>query len=124
MVEATFAQVCDAGQIRTAELGAELLRREGLGLSTTDVEQAIIHLRLGLEAAAQLAPGPDQDAVLGYLIETYGLVAALTDPLLRPLLPPIPVNGAVVVRRVLGIAGRALSANGQLLAVGATLIPQ
>lgn len=123
MLEATFAQVCDAGQLRAAELGRELLRLDALGLPTAAVEQAIVHLRLGLEAAAQLAPGADQDAVLGYLIETYGLVAALTDPLLRPLLPPIAATGATVVRRVLGIGGRALSANSQLLALGATLIP-
>ena len=123
MLEATFAQVCDAGQVRLAEMGAQLLRREANGLMTNAVENAIVHLRLGLEAAAQLAPGPDQDAVLGYLIETYGLLAALTDPLLRPLLPTIPATGSVVVRRVLGIGGRALSANGKLLAIGATLIP-
>ena len=123
MLEATFAQVCDAGQVRLAQLGAYLLQRDGMGLPTADLEQSIVHLRLGLEVAAQLAPGLDQDAVLGYLIETYGLLAALTDPLLRPLLPPIPTTGATVVRRVLGIGGRALAANGKLIALGGTLIP-
>ena len=123
MLEATFAQVCDAGRVRSAQLAFQLKRHRREGLPTVDLATSIVHLRLGLEAAAQLAPGPDQDTVLGYLIETYGLLAALTDPLLRPLLPTIPATGSVVVRRVLGIGGRALSANGKLLAIGATLIP-
>lgn len=133
MLEATLASVFDAAQVRLAQLGQSILDREEMGLDTEPEELAALDLRFGLETAAQLPEGRDRDAVVGYLIETYGLNAAFAaDPFLRPLLPPIPTAGATVRFYVLGtgyparvlgtgVPGRALSNRVALIAPPAPL---
>lgn len=121
MISATLVQVCGPARVRLAQLAAQFAALEAAGLPTERVEYSILDLAFGLEVAAQLPNGPDLDAVLGYLIENYGLLAVATDPLLRPLLPPIPATGAVVRRLVLGIGGAALRANAALIGLGAEL---
>lgn len=123
MISATLAQVYGPGRVRLAQLAQQFAALEAAGLPTDRVEYSILDLAFGLEVAAQLPNGPDLDAVLGYLIETYGLLAVATDPLLRPLLPPIPATGAVVRRFVLSINARALVANTALIGIGAALVP-
>ena len=123
MTEAPNAAVFYAAQVQLMELGRTLLAREAAGLPTAAREASLLDLRFGLERAAQLLPGPDQDAVLGYLIETYGLLAVGTDPFLRPLLPPVPATGAVVRYRVRAANGRAVGANARFIGAGAVLAP-
>ena len=123
MLEAAFAPLFDAAQVRLAQFGQAVLSREARGLDTQAEEAALLDLRFGLEAIAQLLPGADQDAVIGYLIERYGLLRVGTDPFLRPLLPPVPVGGATVRRYVLSINARAIVANSTLIGVGAALVP-
>ena len=122
-LEAAFASVFDAAQVRLAQLGQTIVEREERGLDTEAEELAVLDLRFGLEVVAQLAPGKEQNQVLGYLIETYGLLAVGTDPFLRPLLPPVPATGGTIVRRVLAINNKALVVNGKLLSLGARLVP-
>lgn len=126
----TFAQVLSAGHVRLAELGRllveQLARYDADYPAVERTVDALLHLRFGLEAAAQVAKdSADQQAILAYLIETYALGVALTDPFLRPLLPPIDADGATVRYRVL--AANKTTAfvlpNGRLLVVGASLGP-
>lgn len=123
MTEALNAAVFDAAQVELMEMGRTLLAREVAGRTTVRAEAGLLDLRFGLERAAQLLPGVDQDAVLGYLIETYGLLAIGTDPFLRPLLPPVPTAGAVVRYRVRAANGRAVGANARFIGSGAILSP-
>ena len=123
LIEALFSAVYDAAQVQLSRRMLMLLTREKAGLATDRLVYEIVNLGLGLEVISQLGPGPDRDAVIGYLIETYGLLSTGTDPLLRPLLPPIPSTGATVSRFVLSINSRALRANNALIAIGGKLIP-
>ena len=123
MLEASFAPLFDAAQVRLSQFGQAILAREALGLDTGPEEMAVLDLRFGLEVIAQLPPGTDQDIVIGYLIETYGLLAVGTDPFLRPLLPPVPITGATVRRFIISVNSRAIVANSSLIGMGGTLVP-
>lgn len=121
--QAILSVVCDAALVRKADLGRQLLLDLAAGRSTERTARLLVHLCLGIEQAALSVDQTEQQEITAHLIENYGLLAITTDPFLRPLLPPISIAGTTVVRRVLGIGGRALSANGNLLAIGVTLIP-
>ncbi|GAC1589671.1 MAG: hypothetical protein NVS3B25_07440 [Hymenobacter sp.] len=123
MPVASFGSVFDAAQVRLAQLGQAWLDAYAAARPTDRFEAALLDLRFGLETVAQLAPGPDQDTVVGYLIETYGLLAVGTDPFLRPLLPPIPASGATVRYLAYAINGKLLRDNGKAVAAGALLTP-
>jgi hypothetical protein len=120
----TLSAALDTAHVRLAELGRALLdaqARDNEG-DVTRLVSSILHLRLALEDAARLpALSPEQAQILSYLCETYGLAYALTDPLLRSLLPAIPADGATVRYKVLGLNGKAVTINGKLIAVGASL---
>lgn len=119
---ATYAAVHAAALVRKAEIEQRMLRLEAEGLDAQAEYLAMLDLHGGLEEVAQASSAQAQADILGYLIETYGLLAIGTDPLLRPLLPPIPATGATVRYKVLGLNGRALVLNGnKLVGVGAVL---
>jgi len=115
--------VTDAGYVRLMELG-----RARVGLvqdfqPTERLDQSVIDLRSGLEKLAGTVDPVEQNILKGYLQETYRLLAVGTDPLLHPLLPPIPATGATVRRLVLGVNGGVARVNGKLVGVGAQLVP-
>lgn len=122
MIEAAYALVYDAGQVRLAQFAQEYLSRKGKGLNVDRVVAQLRHLHHGLETVALLPNGADRDNVVGLLIETYGLLAVAQDPMLRPLLPLIPTTGATVVPGVLAIGGRVLVANGKILILRSRLV--
>lgn len=120
----SLAELLDAGHVRLTELAVALrAARELEDAHTTErLVESILHLRLFLEEAARLPEGStQQEAILSYLLEAYGLRQALLDPLLRPLLPAIPATGATLIRRVLMVNGKLLLLNGKLLILGARL---
>lgn len=123
----TLTACLDAGHVRLAQLGAALLAAldRDNHADRDRLVDSILHLRLSLEDAARLpADSPEQAAILAYLCETYGLALALTDPLLRPLLPDVPGTGATVRYKVLALNSGAMLLNGnKLVAVGAALSP-
>lgn len=122
MIEAAYALVYDAGQVRLAQFGATYLDRQQRGLDVSRVVAQLRHLHHGLEVVALLPVGPDNDAVVALLIETYGLLAVAQDPFLRPLLPVVPTTGATVSARVLAIGDRAVVVAGKLLVLGRRLV--
>jgi hypothetical protein len=122
MIEAAYALVYDAGQVRLTQFAAEYDERKKRGLPVDRMVAKSIHLGLGLETVALLPNGADRDFVVGLLIETYGLLAVAQDPMLRPLLPLIPITGATVVPGVLAIGGRVLVANGKILILRSRLV--
>lgn len=123
MSQALYSTVYDAAQVRLTEFGEHLLEREADDLPTEHVVGQLLDLNQGLETAARLPLGADQDAVLGDLIERYALGAVGTDPFLRAQLPPVPTAGATVRRFVLGVNGKAVGVNSKLVGVGAALVP-
>lgn len=123
--QASYARVYDAALVRLAELSRARL----LAVARVEDEKAarltaaILDLWHGLEAMGLSAVTAERVAISQYLQETYGLLAVYTDPLLRPLLPSIPMEGATIVRRVLGVNRRALVLNEALVGMGAVLVP-
>ena len=65
----------------------------------------------------------ERTAFLSYAQETYGLLAVDTDPLLRPLLPPVPTTGATVRLRAFLLNGRVARLNGKAGYADAVLTP-
>ena len=120
---ATYAEVFSAGLVRIAELGQLWLDARAEGLPVVRIEQSIQDVWFGMEAAARSTDQADQQDIIAYQIETYGLLAVGLDPLLRPLLPAIPSTGAVVRRRVRAVNGHPVGANGKFIAAGARLAP-
>ena len=125
-IQAAYAAIYGPAQVRLAELGAELLRLEGEGLDPRRTENKLLALSFGLEELAGATDPAASAELLARLIEDFGLLAVGTDPLLRPLLPPIPASGAVVhpfylTTRVNGVP-KALLAGGRLLFAGAHLV--
>lgn len=114
--------VTDAGYVRLMELGRARVGLVQDFLPTERLDQSVIDLRSGLEKLARTADPVQQNILKGYLQETYGLLAVGTDPLLRPLLPPIPSTGATVRRLVLGVNGGVARVNNKLVGVGAELV--
>lgn len=121
--QATYASVYDAAQVRLAQFAREYQRLKDEGLPFMRPVAQALDLRLGLERAALLPVGVEQDTLLAYLIETYGLLAVAPDPFLRATLPVVPANGALVKRRPLSINGQVLRLNGKVLCLGAYLVP-
>jgi hypothetical protein len=114
--------VTDAGYVRLAQLGQARLDLVRDFQSTEHIDTSLFDLRTGLEELARTADPVQQNIIKGYLQETYGLRFVGTDPLLRPLLPPIPATGAAVRRLVLGVNGSVAGVNGKLVGVGAELV--
>jgi len=126
-VPSSYGPLYDAGKVVLAALGRELLRLEGEGLGTERVEDQVLDLHLGLENIAREQDPAKRADLLAYLQQTYGLLAVGTDPLLRPLLPPIPAQGARLVYFVLGtgVPGRVLGTGvpGRVLGTRVALVP-
>jgi hypothetical protein len=118
-----YASVYDAAQVRLDQFAAEYQRLKSEVLPYMRPVRQAIDLRLGLERAAKLPAGADQDTVLGYLIETYGLLAVGADPFLRAQLPLVPTQGATIRRRVLAGNGKAMLLSRKLVPTGARLVP-
>lgn len=76
-----------------------------------------------MEALALSTSITDQYVLKRYLQETYGLLAVYTDPLLRPLLPTVPATGATVKPLIWAFNGSPITFNGNLVGVGAILVP-
>jgi hypothetical protein len=119
---ASYADVHAAALVRKTELEQRALQLEAEGMDARPVLLAMLDLHFGLEEVAQATSAQAQADILGYLMETYGLLAVGTDPLLRPLLPSIPATGATLRYRVIALNDRPLMLNNKLLiTVGATL---
>lgn len=123
VAQLSTVSVTDAGYVALAQLGKLRLSLERDFQSTDHVDASLFDLRTGLEELARTADPVQQNILKGYLQETYGLRSVGTDPLLRPLLPPIPTTGATIRRLVLGVNGKAAQVNGKLVGVGAQLVP-
>ncbi|GGG60617.1 hypothetical protein [Hymenobacter glacieicola] len=124
----SFPTLLDAAHVRLAQLAAALRDARAAYPDehelVTRLVAAVLDLRFGVENAARVPEGSlEQQRILGYLTETYGLSVTLTDPLLRSQLPPIPAEGATVVRRVLQAASGPyiVFPNGRLLLLSARL---
>ena len=128
-MQVSLAQVYSAGIARATGFAQQLdallaLDDEQVQGQLADLVARVNDLCFGLETAAQLPVGTEQDRVLAYLWNTYALGAVAQDPFLRPLLPPIPTTGATVRRFVLGTGnGRVLGNLGRLLGTRTTLEP-
>ncbi len=120
---ASYAEVFSAGLVRMAELGQQWLAARAEGLPVARIEQSIQDLWFGMEEAGRSVDTAEQQDIIAYLIETYGLLAVGLDPLLRPLLPPIPTTGATVRRLAFSINGGAAGLNGRAAYAGAVLLP-
>lgn len=123
MSQAPYSLVYDAAQVRLAEFGLHLLALEADDLPDDGPVGQLLDLHQGLETAARLPAGADQDAVLGDLMERYGLGAVGVDPFLRAQLPLLSAGGSQVVPLVLNINGYDVVVNGYLVGMGAVLVP-
>jgi hypothetical protein len=108
MKQAPYSSVYDAASVRLAEFGQHLLELEADDLPDDLPVGQLLDLYQGLETAAGLRAGADQDGI---------------DPFRRAQLPAVPPTGATVRRLVLGVNGRAARVNGKLVGVGAELVP-
>jgi hypothetical protein len=123
MSQANYSLVYDAAQVRLKEFGEHIIELESDDLPDDLPVGQLVDLYQGLETAARLPTGPEQDAVLGDLMERYALGAVGIDPFLRAQLPAIPTTGAVVRRLVLGVNGGVARVNSAFVGVGAALVP-
>ena len=122
-MQASTALVVDAGYVRITDLGQQYLYLRKNHQPTERVVRSIIDLRQKLEALALTTDSVQAATLKGDLQETYGLLSVYTDPLLRPLLPPIPGAGAMLRKLVLSINGSVTRFNGHLVGMGAYLVP-
>lgn len=120
---ASYAEVFSAGLVRIAELSEHWLTAHAQCLPVAQIEQSIQDVWFGMEEVARSADVREQQDIIAYQIETYGLLSVGLDPLLRPLLPPIPATGATIRRLAFALNGSVLSINGKGAAAGAVLTP-
>ena len=126
--QASPVDLFDASQVRLSEVAVayDVAMKLGDPVRARSLLLSALDLILGNEQADSSIndlPGVDATIICAYLQETYGLLAVGQDPFLRPLLPPIPVTGAMVRRFVLTINARAIVANTSLIGMGSELVP-
>jgi hypothetical protein len=123
-LQASTPLVYDAGLVRLTELGKHHVYLRKNHQPVDSVVRSTIDLRQKLEALAVTTNVVEQNVIKGYLQETYGLLSVYTDPLLRPLLPPIPASGSLVQNFVLGLNGGVLAIDGKALVLKTALVAQ
>ena len=114
-----------AGLVRVGQLALALVAEEARPVPDAArilrLERQLIDLYGGMEVVAATADPVDRDKALGYLNETYGLLAVGIDPLLRAQFPAIGVGGAVIHRQAFYINGGVVLINGKAGYAGAVL---
>lgn len=118
-----WSAVVAGAEYRLAEFGAAWLQYRAAGADPAVWREKALDLALKRDQA-QAEPDPvRRDALVGYLCETYGLLALPLDAWAQAV-PPLPATGGTVRVRVRGFNGKAALFNSNtLIAVGAVVVP-